>query len=357
MVDGMDHHHKWNHSAPPEVWKALVDVVGRLAEGHDDAKDPVFVLKDRVKALYEKGYGWDDIVSWSEYVGLGGAEARWLLNGRDPGAGIGVENMLELLNRWGMPGPGVLSVASGTADPVAGTSRVVGVLDRLLRMSAHSVPWDLIDTAARIVARDGSRLICIPMVAGGFCLEALFAFRAAISPDGDPLTPGREDEGRALAPGGGGAGDMLGWMVWDDDPDAPDIMTAMCRPATLGYDPDSPAPDLRPYDGIRDRLASMRGIGAYDAHGFDESNRGVLMGATGLLKDMDGTDPGRDMALMGAARMLVAAGGEAERRYGDCDLILTGDALADAIVNGVGLPASFVMETAMAGSPDAARPA
>lgn len=341
----------------PAIRDALRREADRLAAGRHVGEDPVLRLKTRIDARYDCGLGEHDIASMSEDGGPDHAEARWLLGGEEIGEGIGVEDLSGILCRWRVAVPGVLSVAGDAADPMAGTSRVVGALPGFLRMVSHAVPWRLIDTAARIVARDGSRLICIPMAACGFCLESLLGFRSAISPDGDPVTPGKDDEGRALAPGGGGSEDMLGWMVWNDDPDAPSIMTAMCRPAALGYDPDSPVPDLRQYDGIRDRLSSMRGIGACNAHGFDESNRGVLMGATGLLKDMDGTDPGRDMASMGAARMLVAAGAEAERRHGDCDLILTGDALADAIVNGVGLPASFVAETAMAGSPDAARPA
>lgn len=331
-----------------------MDAMRRLAAARRAADDPVLILKDRVDARYEWEAGDDDIAYWAAQVGLGNAEARWLLDGAETGAGVGVEDMLALLDRWRAPGPGVLSVAEGADDPMAGTSRVVGALGGFLRMAAHSVPSDMIDTAARIVARGRSRLIGVPMAAGGFCLDALLGFRAAISPDGDPLTPCGEDEGRALAPGRGGAGDMLGWMAGDDDPDAPSIITAMCRPATLGYDPDSPVPDLRPYDGIRARLASMRGVGA---RGPGNPNRGVLMGAAGLLKDIDGADPGRDMALMGAARMLVGAGAEAGRRCGDCDAILTGGALADAIAGGVGLPASFVAETAMAGAPDAARPA
>lgn len=330
----------------------LKTMADAMAEGKGEG-DPAVLFAGRCARMCAARPGAYDIDPiYGDDVGVEHGVTRVILRRNIPGIGVG--DIIARLELWGSGDPAILSPAAGTPDPAMGTSVIIDSLADFITMAEAGVDERSIASAATILAGTcADSLVRIPLAHAGGGLDAFLAFRAAISPDGDPLDQAirEQDERASLAPGGrGSAIGMFGWMDdregFEHDPDAPIVLSAMCRPAILGYDPSAVVPPTGEHDDVRAMLASMRHIPGFCSESvFPYPSRGILMGVTRLLAAMDGSDRDRDMALMGAARTLENAGVESGLRYGDCDAILIGDTLADAIMDGIGLPTGFVMET------------
>lgn len=167
--------------------------------------------------------------------------------------------------------------------------------------------------------------------------------RAALDPCGDPGNPDAADEDMAVNPAImrdfrhllGAAGVTVPQVK---------ALAAMCRPALAGVSAMRHQHAAHPHPCVADTIAGMKAMHHTFTCGF-----GVPMGAISLLEDVKpGQDPDVNLALIDAEETLLRAGCHAYDTWGDCDLILTGRPLAEAITEQAGLPGGFVAETAMA---------
>lgn len=195
-------------------------------------------------------------------------------------------------------------------------------------------------------------------------MDRVMGMRARLDPDGDPSAPDADAEMEALAhfdwTGLGrlpGCGPMYGPAQQRERLAAlgvqgafPSLRTrmiaAMCRPAPAGVHPPHRAYTAHARRSVSAMIGRMEPVRGSGGCGY-----GLQAGVLSLLERVGAYgDPGMDMALMDAASTLLAVGLYAYGTYGDCDVILTGRPLAEAIMEAADMPAGFVAETAIAGA-------
>lgn len=217
------------------------------------------------------------------------------------------------------------------------------LIGNLVSAESYGADWGTIRSAIGFARPDRSPMMLelLGCRDGFLAWEPVMRMRSVLDPDGDPRNPGADDENKAINPAI--LSDFKHLLEGSGHTEArAKALKAMCRPPIAGVCATCHPHAAHQHPRVAAAIAGMKAM-----HGAFACGYGVPTGAISLLDGMDpDRDPDENLALMDAAETLLRAGCHAYDSCDDCDAILTGRQLADAIMEG--LPAGFVAETAMA---------